>query len=465
MMFETWPWQQWAKKKADAHAIILDSENISWQQLIADINQQSACLYQQGVREAQSVALIGKNSYQLLIRYLAVLQLGARVLPLNPQFPQTLFSRLFATLHVDGVWLDPAIDIPESFSGMNVFVERSTEITQQDEIRYSSNWLAERPATMTLTSGSSGLPKAAVHSVQAHLENADGLLQKMQFEQDDSWLFSLPLFHVSGQGIIWRWLLKGATLVLRNMKDLPAALKGCTHASLVPTQLWRLLSSADSTLSLKQVLLGGAMIPVELTQQAEAQGIHCWCGYGMTEMASTVCAKRADDLPGVGIPLSNRQMKLVNDEIYLKGAGLALGYWKDNQIMPLVDEAGWFHTRDKGIWQNDELRIIGRLDNQFFSGGEGIQPEDIERLLVAHPAIEQAFIIPIDDAEFGQRPVAIIESTVALDLQEIVSWLDDKIARFQLPVAYYPLPKSLVNGGIKISRKALYNWVKEQNKN
>ncbi|VEI73085.1 2-succinylbenzoate--CoA ligase [Serratia fonticola] len=69
------------------------------------------------------------------------------------------------------------------------------------------------------------------------------------------------------------------------------------------------------------------MIPVSLTQQAEAVGIHCWCGYGLTELASTVCAKRADELPGVGAPLSGREIRLVDQEVWIRSTSLALGYW------------------------------------------------------------------------------------------------------------------------------------------
>ncbi len=86
------------------------------------------------------------------------------------------------------------------------------------------------------------------------------------------------------------------------MHPLAEALAGCTHASLVPTQLWRLLAQPLTGMTLKEVLLGGAMIPVALTERAEAAGIRCWCGYGLTELASTVCAKRADARPGVGLP-------------------------------------------------------------------------------------------------------------------------------------------------------------------
>lgn len=160
-------------------------------------------------------------------------------------------------------------------------------------------WQPQRLSSMTLTSGSTGLPKAAVHTCQAHLASAEGVLSLIPFGKDDDWLLSLPLFHVSGQGILWRWLFAGARMTVREKQPLEQMLAGCTHASLVPTQLWRLLMN-QTPVSLKAVLLGGAAIPVALTEQARAQGIRCWCGYGLTEFASTVCAKEADGQADVG---------------------------------------------------------------------------------------------------------------------------------------------------------------------
>lgn len=131
-------------------------------------------------------------------------------------------------------------------------------------------WRAERLASMTLTSGSTGLPKAAVHTCAAHLASAKGVLALMPYGESDDWLLSLPLFHVSGQGILWRWLQGGGRLTVRVKQPLEQALQGCTHASLVPTQLWRLLNS-HHPVALKAVLLGGAEIPVALTEQAREQ--------------------------------------------------------------------------------------------------------------------------------------------------------------------------------------------------
>lgn len=449
--FTDWPWQHWASHTPEHTALLLESTPVSWRVLNQNIGQLASSFMYQGVTSDAIVAVRGKNSAELLLAYLAVLQCGARVLPLNPQLPDPLLTELLPLLNVDyGYSLDAEFRWPKGIAVLSA--------SDADPVELPS-WQAQRLATLTLTSGSTGMPKAAAHSFQAHLSSAAGVLSLMPFEQDDSWLLSLPLFHVSGQGIVWRWLLAGASLAVRNMHPLDDALRGCTHASLVPTQLWRLLNQPETTLTLKDVLLGGAMIPVDLTEQAEARGIRCWCGYGLTEMASTVCAKRADALPGVGLPLAGRELMLADGEILLRGDNMASGYWRDGHLFPLADADGWFHTRDRGEMQNGELRIIGRLDNLFFSGGEGIQPEDVERVLLTHPDIQQAFVLPVDDCEFGQRPVAVIEAREGLELSSLAPWTQGKLARFQQPVRYYLLPEALKQGGIKISRKQIANWL------
>lgn len=449
--FTDWPWQHWASHTPEHTALLLESTPVSWRVLSQKIGQLASSFMHQGVTSDAIVVVRGKNSAELLLAYLAVLQCGARVLPLNPQLPEPLLTELLPQLNVDyGYSPDAEFPWPNGIAVLSASDVASAALP---------SWQAQRLATLTLTSGSTGMPKAAAHSFQAHLSSAAGVLSMMPFEQGDSWLLSLPLFHVSGQGIVWRWLLAGASLVVRNMHPLDDALRGCTHASLVPTQLWRLLNQPETTLTLKDVLLGGAMIPVDLTEQAEARGIRCWCGYGLTEMASTVCAKRADDLPGVGLPLIGRELMLADGEILLRGDNMASGYWRDGHLFPLADADGWFHTRDRGEMQNGELRIIGRLDNLFFSGGEGIQPEDVERVLLTHPDIQQAFVLPVDDCEFGQRPVAVIEAQEGLDLSSLAQWTQGKLARFQQPIRYYLLPEALKLGGIKISRKQIAMWL------
>lgn len=460
--FTDWPWQHWASLQPNNIALFNDTDAVTW----AVLNQQIADLVtyftMQGVSKGQCVALRGKNSKELLLSQLALIACGVRVLPLNPRLPERLLTELLPHLDISSVM--DFTDESDALSGYRhldyPFYYHFTEHDDFPPVSFQKAY--NQPATLILTSGSTGLPKAAVHSVSAHLNSAAGVLDAMNYQQDDCWLLSLPLFHVSGQGIVWRWLLSGAKLAIRST-PLPEALQGVTHASLVPTQLWRLLNDEmPFNIALKEVLLGGAMIPTSLTELAEQRGIVCWSGYGMTEMASTVCAKRTDGKKGVGLALMGKQVRLVDDEIQIQSDSQSLGYWFDGELHPLNLVDGWFKTNDKGAFIDGEYQVLGRLDNLFISGGECVQPEDIEAVINAHPDVHQSFIVPVDDVQFGQRPVAVIDADESIDLNILADWLKDKLAPYQFPMAFYRLVPELKAGGIKVSRQQVKQWVLTQ---
>ena len=451
MTFNTWPWHNWREVRGDEPAIRLQDETLSWRDLCVRVDALAAGFARQGVSEGDGVMLRGRNQPQVLLAWLALLQCGARVLPVNPQLPALLLEALLPTLT-----LRFAVNLADS----NTFVGLTSLELRPVAQSYAIDWQPQRLASMTLTSGSTGLPKAAVHTCAAHLASAQGVLAMIPFAPEDDWLLSLPLYHVSGQGILWRWLLAGARLTVSE-NGLAEALQGCTHASLVPTQLWRLLNDAVEV-SLKAVLLGGAAIPVELTEHARERGIRTWCGYGLTEFASTVCGKEADGQSDVGCLLPGRALRIVDNEVWLRAESMASGYWRDGELLPLLNDEGWFPTRVKGVMHDGRLTILGRLDNLIFSGGEGIQPEEVERVIVAHPQVQQVFIVPREDREFGHRPVAVVECDDAVELSQLTTWVEDKLARFQQPVAWLRLPAHLSSGGIKISRRALQSWVAER---
>ncbi|WP_353614828.1 o-succinylbenzoate--CoA ligase [Mangrovibacter phragmitis] len=453
MTLANYPWRHWARFVPQKVALQTQHGEISWQQLANLVDNLATSFHHQGVNAGMGVALRGRNSMPLLLSWLALLQCGARVLPLNPQLPDTLLEALIPSLSIHFALSFDCDAVP------GPVVLHYQPLTGE----WAEPWQPERFVSMTLTSGSTGLPKAAVHTATAQLASARGVTALMSFERDDCWLLSLPLFHVSGQGILWRWLATGAAMALRPDQPLPQALQGCTHASLVPTQLWRLLADNPVSLgNLKAVLLGGAAIPVALTDEAQQRGIACWCGYGMTEMASTVTAKRANGRGDVGQPLAGREVCIVDNEVWLRGDSLAAGYWHQGHLLPLLNSAGWFATRDRGTYTDNTLTIHGRLDNLFFSGGESIQPEEVERVIMAHPQVQQVIVVPRADEEFGHRPVAVVELVDASALVTLSDWVRDKLARFQQPVQWLLLPDVLRQGGIKIARNAVMQWVAEQ---
>lgn len=456
--FSLFPTAYWAQHFAQQPAIIWEKGNsllfpelparLNWQQLQLLIAQLVTFLQQQGVRQNALVAYSGSHRLVGLLCYLVAIAVGARILMLNPSLTESQRQTVLAEYGIKILITD------HHFANFSL----KTTASVLPQIAFSA------PATLTLTSGSSGLPKAIVHSMQNHLDNAEGVCELMRFTKHDSWLLSLPLFHVSGQGIVWRWLAQGATLVVNEQKDhFFTCLDKVSHASLVPTQLRRYLQqrTQDQGKISKRFLLGGSAIPAELVAEAQQQGIVSYCGYGMTEMASTICAVE-NELDNVGYPLKGREVKLVENEIWVKGSGLALGaLQKNGEIRPLVNQEGWLQTKDRGEWNAaGKLVVKGRLDNMFISGGENIQPEDVEKVIYQSGLVSQVFVLPVEDAEFGQRPVAVlqfIQPDFAKNRENLTAWLSDKLEKFKQPIAYYPLElvQSQPQGGIKISRANL----------
>ena len=448
------PWQQHAKNKPNDIALRDYSQGavFTWAELNNLIIEYGKRLREHKIGMLSIVALQGKNNLDYLVFYLASLLLGARILGLNPAFSR---EKTTALCQVNQVELLIGLSSEQvEFCAFN-------QNLKSDNIESSSTITAfELARTLTLTSGSTGLPKAVIHNIPAHLANAKGVCSLMDFNEQDSWLLSLPLYHVSGQGIVWRWLLQGAELHLPSDNFYIDCVQS-THLSLVPTQAQRLLDfmalKPQSAVKIRAILLGGAHIPTELTQKLTALDIAVYAGYGMTEMASTVFAKKCDGQAGVGKPLLGREFKIVDGEIWLRGAGMGCGYFIGGEPVLLNNDEGWFQTKDLGEWDGKNLFIQGRADNMFISGGENIQPEEIEQILLQQESVNQAFVVPKDDDEFGQRPVAFVEFTTEFNesaVKNLQVWLSDKLERFKQPVAYLPLQAS-VNGNIKISRKEL----------
>ncbi|MGX3021988.1 o-succinylbenzoate--CoA ligase [Ursidibacter sp. B-7004-1] len=415
-----------------------------WQKLVL-----SAQLYlsQIGVNSTSLVAYQGSHRLAGLLCYCATLAMGARLLQISPMMPE---KQLKSCLLQNGV---------EVLITDHYFADFSQDLTAyalQPDCNQIDHF--NLPATFTLTSGSSGSPKAVVHTIQQHLDNAKGVCELMDFQQQHCWLLSLPLFHVSGQGIVWRWLSVGATLmVVEDKQDFWQGLERSSHASLVPTQLQRYLAQPERSVKKQKILLGGSFISSELITQAMQQGIETYAGYGLTEMASTVCAVKSEN-DNVGRPLWQREVLIDQNEIWVRGAGLGLGYWLNQQIVPFVNSQGWFATKDKGFWnKQNHLVVEGRLDNMFISGGENIQPEQIEKILLSSGLLEQVMIVPISDNEFGFRPVAVVEFIDLFNLQAVrllESFAKQHLEKFKLPIAYVPFP-SPIQGGIKYPRKKL----------
>lgn len=451
--FTTWPWGKWSEER-EFDIALRDGDSVwTWNDVAVQVNRYANGLLQQGVKRDDVVVGVAKNGIELVWLQLASIRIGARFAAINPKTPAKELHQLVTSISANHIWFGEG---QESISG-------TWHHLQLINAQYSAiavTWQPSRLATLTFTSGSTGYPKAVAHSASNHLHSAAGLLSWLHFDTSDSWLLSLPLFHVSGLAIVWRWLLSGGVLVMPTDNGLLSDLLGVTHASLVPMQLQRIISSDQAaTLSLKRVLLGGSTIPADLTTAAEKLGIECWLGYGMTEMGSTVTVKRADGQPGVGNVLPYRNLRIEEGEVWVKGESLTLGYYRSSGIIDVTNEDGWFATKDLGSVINAELHIHGRADNMFISGGENIHPEKIEQVLFTHDEIDNVIVVDVADELYGQRPIAVLHSTTGKIPVGFAEFAQEKLAKFEQPIRYEIMPEHLFASGIKISRQQVKEWV------
>ena len=309
-------------------------------------------------------------------------------------------------------------------------------------------------ATILFTSGSSGAPKAVTHPLRAHLASAEGANRNLALGPGDVSLLSLPLYHVAGIGILVRALSAGATLRLGGVDRMHLA----SHASLVPTQLARLLDQGADLSGARGILLGGAPIPRGLVDRIVAAELPVRTTYGMTETASQVTATRgssAAELRTAGRVLAGRELRVAEDgEIEVRGAVVFSGYVGG----AARDPTAWFATGDLGeLSECGELLVRGRKDFRFVSGGENIQPEVIESVLLECSGIVAAAVVPQADEEFGQRPFAYVRAAEWAP-REWERALRDVLPGYMVPVGWDEWPGSVAGEGWKADRQRLCDW-------
>ncbi len=466
------PLEEAAERHGDRPALVSGARAVSYAEFHQRVARVTAALRRAGCDPGERVAILAPNSPDYLVWLLAVLRLGAVCCPMNTRLPYRTVADL---LHRVGC---RTLVVGESEQQGSTGTAGDMQILQDHDLRVipgnelhvagdrdptaadappavdpqGTTMPLERPATIVFTSGSTGVPKAVLHSYGNHYYNALGCNRNLPLATGDRWLLDLPLYHVGGLGILFRSLLAGSTVVMPDRGEtLDAVLSRyrVTHLSVVVTQLHRLLQQPDSVRypALRYIVLGGSPVPLKLLERAGARGLPVFASYGCTEMASQVATTGPESTTAQrltsGKLLPHRKLRIGEEgEIQLAGETLFMGYVDGDRLRrPLTDD-GWFATGDLGRVDGDGyLTVIGRRDNRFFSGGETIHPEEVERALTDHDGVEQAVVVPIPDEEFGQRCVAFVQPHGGCpDGPALAAWLGRTLPRYKVPDAFYQWP-------------------------
>jgi O-succinylbenzoic acid--CoA ligase len=433
---------------------------ISYSELDRRVSAAAGRLEELAVSPGARVALYLPKNLGYLVLMLALMRAGIVACPVSTRLPAggvgPLLERAGCRVLISGdeklLRAVEGVDVldPEAVLAEDVENEKTSEPAEIP---------LDRPATVVFTSGSTGVPKAALHSFGNHYFSAIGSNANIALEAGDRWLHSLPLYHVGGLSIVFRCLISGAAIALpgpdaplgRSIPDLRA-----THVSLVSTQLLRLLREDAALEGLKAVLTGGGPVPEDLVDEALARDLPVHTSYGLTEMASQVTTTSpgaaAEELRTAGRVLPYREVSVSGEgEILVRGETLFAGYVQGGKTGRPAHPGGWFSTGDLGRLDGaGRLRVLGRRDNLFVSGGENVRPEEIEEALLRIPGVEEAVVVPVPDPEFGARPVAFVRLSGGTG--DLARALEPVLPRFKIPKAFHEWEGA---GGMKPDRPAL----------
>ncbi len=332
-------------------------------------------------------------------------------------------------------------------------------------------------AGLCFTSGTTGAPKGVAYTHRSNYLHTLGVLQSdvMGIGQRDAVLAAVPMFHANGWGLPFAVPAVGAKLVLPGRHTHGASLaaliaqEGVTLALGVATVWLGLIDHLDATggalPSLERVLLGGAPVPQTLMDRIEARlQVTVQTSWGMTELSplgtvtpayASVRRSSQSGRPAIGIDLRVADADGVplaeqrghEGRLLVKGASVVDRYFGHDE--PATDAEGWFDTGDLAIIDEDgTLAITGRSKDLIKSGGEWINPGEIEAIVGALPAVALVAVIGRAHPKWGERPVLVIEpragrSISDADVEEALGgniprwWMPDAIVRLDhMPLAH-----------------------------
>ena len=297
------------------------------------------------------------------------------------------------------------------------------------------------------TGGTTGTPRFAIHTWET-LSHATGNLAA-RIGGPVHGCCILPLHHVSGFMQVVRALATGGRL---HVPD-PRTLDVDPHElclSLVPTQLGRFLEHSAQVERLRQfrmIFLGGAAASPDLLDQARCLELPLAPCYGMTETAAMVTLLEPSSFlagkEGCGTALPNCAIRIQDGRIEVHTKSLFEGYWPGD-----THDAPSLETQDSGFLDKDgHLHVTGRLDRVIVTGGEKVDPAEVEAALLREPGVREALVLGVEDSDWGHRVVAYVVG----ESEEVLESLRLSLPPHKLPKELHCVERLPLSGNGKVA--------------
>jgi acyl-CoA synthetase (AMP-forming)/AMP-acid ligase II len=435
------------------------------------VGRMAGALRQLGVGPDDRVGLLETNTPWVLAALYAAASLGAVAVPLSYRARQTEITAMLGLISPRVVLAGQRyLELSPGAIALDELESRALEAELVEPVEVAE----DEVAVMLFTSGTTAAAKAVM------LAHAD--LTSYVFNTTDAAdgsdvgavLLAAPFYHVAGLTAALAATFAGRRLVMQRQFVAEEWLRlveteRVTHAFLVPTMLKQVLDQpgfAQTDLSTLQVVsYGAAPMPLSVIRRAiEAfpPGVNFFNAFGQTETTSTVTMLGPEDhrldgppeeverklrrLRSIGRPLADVEVQILDEtgqacppgqvgEIAIRTERLMRGYYGQAHT-PLQD--GWLRTRDLG-WVDEDgyVYLAGRASDLIIRGGENIAPDEVEQVLVSHPAVDEAAVVGVPDEEWGERVAAVVvrrpDAPAPVTADELIEYARQRLASFKKP--------------------------------
>ena len=481
----------------DRDALVVRSQDYraSYRQLWDQTTRLARALLARGIAKGDRVGIWAPNRYEWVVTQYATARIGAILVNVNPAYKARelehvvtqsglrllLQARGFRTTDytaiLDGVRARcPALT-------QVVVIDDDWETLLAEAPAASDAALAAREASLAFddpiniqyTSGTTGTPKGATLSHHNILNNGYFCGEILRYTAADRVAVPVPFYHCFGMVIgNLACTSHGACIVVPSEGFDPgrtlAAIEAerCTSIYGVPTMFIAQLNHADCARttfsSLRTGVMAGSPCPVEVMKQVRSRMnvTEITICYGMTETAPVSAQTRVDDpvekrVGSVGRIHPHVEIKVIDPdsgrvvprgeagELCTRGYSVMLGYWNDPQATAAaIDDARWMHSGDLAAMDTDGyVNIVGRIKDVIIRGGENVYPREIEELLYTHPDVEDAQVIGVPSARYGEEVMAWVKprAGVSLSDKQLHAFCHGAIATYKIP-RYWKLVES-----------------------
>ncbi|RJG02918.1 AMP-binding protein [Noviherbaspirillum sedimenti] len=517
--------RQHARVQPDKAAFIWYGTSISYAELDRLSDTFAARLAQLGVRKGDRVALFLQNCPQYIIAHVGIQKLGAIVGPCSPLFKgheleyqladlgaevivaaddlypvietvreKTKLRHIFLTNYGDLVPEQPTINVPDELRapklrlpGAEDFMEILAQTLPAPQVELDMDDVA----LMTYTSGTTGLPKGAMLTYRNALFKSYAAADQNYVYQDDMLLGVAPIYHIAGMLLaINVTLYTGATTVLLYRFDPVQVLQAIDRYKITwwysgATMNVAVMQLDDakkydcSSLRINPATSFGITLTKPLADQwlAFTGGCKLYeATYGMSETHTWDTSMPVDAVrwgahgkmvPGVECrvldPDTGAERPLgESGEMVVRSPGNFKGYWNKPEATVSTLREGWVHTGDMVKMDADGyLTFLGRFKEMIKVSGYSVFPEEVETILIKHPAIRQAAVIGIDDPQKGQVVKAVVvlqpELAQAPTGEELAAWSREQMSVYKVPKVFEFRDTLPATGTGKLLRRLLKN--------